>query len=68
MRTHAASLLLFAACSANAASFSYSGRLDDGGRPANGLYDLQLTAFPGEKAGAPLAASVVFERVPNGFE
>lgn len=63
MRTHAASLLLFAACSANAASFSYTGRLDDGGRPANGLYDLQLTAFPGEKAGAPLAAPVVFERV-----
>ena len=66
MRTHAASLLLFAACSANAASFT--GRLDDGGRPANGLYDLQLTAFPGEKAGAPLAAPVVFERVPNGFK
>ncbi|MBL8243465.1 MAG: hypothetical protein JNL89_04730, partial [Rhodanobacteraceae bacterium] len=64
MRIPAASLLLLAACSANAASFSYTGRLDDGGRPANGLYDLQLTAFPAEKAGAALAAPVVFERVP----
>lgn len=63
MRLPTASLLLFATCTANAASFSYSGRLDDGGRPANGLYDLRLTAFPAEKEGAALAAPVVFERV-----
>ncbi len=48
---------------ASAAEFRFDGHLDDGGLPAEGLYDLQLTAFPAEKAGASLAAPIVFERV-----
>jgi hypothetical protein len=55
---------LLLALPAAAAEFRFEGHLDDGGRPANGLYDLQLTAFPAEKAGATLAAPIVFERVP----
>ncbi len=55
---------LLLALPAAAAEYRFDGHLDDGGRPANGLYDLQLTAFPAEKAGATLAAPIVFERVP----
>lgn len=69
-RTRAASFILigaFATCTATAATFSYEGHLDDRGQPANGVYDVQLTPFPAETAGASLASPIVFERVPvNG--
>lgn len=51
------------ASDASASSFSYEGHLDDRGRPANGAFDVQLTAFPAPQAGASLAAPIVFEGV-----
>lgn len=59
-----AALLGLACVPATAAEFRFDGHLDDRGLPAEGMYDLQLTAFPAEKAGASLAAPIVFERVP----
>jgi hypothetical protein len=56
---------LFAASApAAAATFVYEGRLDDGGAPANGRYDLRLSPFADAKSGAALAAPIVFEDVP----
>ena len=49
---------------AAAATFVYEGRLDDGGAPANGRYDLRLSPFADAKSGAALAAPIVFEDVP----
>lgn len=46
-----------------AASFVYEGRLDDLGQPANGRYDLKLTAFAHEHAGALLAEPITFHGV-----
>lgn len=56
-------VLAIGAASASGATFSFQGHLDDRGQPANGVYDVQLTPFPAEKAGASLAAPVLFERV-----
>jgi hypothetical protein len=53
------SLLLLAALGpAQAAQFVYGGRLDDRGQPANGRYDLKLTAFGQAAGGTTLAAPV----------
>jgi hypothetical protein len=53
------SLLLLAALGpAQAAQFVYEGRLDDRGQPANGRYDLKLTAFGQAAGGTNLAAPV----------
>ncbi len=49
--------------SASGSTFIYDGHLDDRGRPANGIYDVQLTPYPAEKSGASLNAPIVFERV-----
>ena len=49
---------------ARASGFVYEGRLDDGGAPANGRYDLRLSPFADAKSGAALAAPIVFEDVP----
>jgi hypothetical protein len=46
-----------------AARFVYEGRLDDAGQPANGRYDLKLTAYGHAAQGATLAAPVTFEGV-----
>ncbi|MBO9662573.1 tail fiber domain-containing protein [Dokdonella sp.] len=50
--------LAFGGCAAQAASFTYHGSLDDGGRPASGRYDLRVTPYGSEKAVAPLADAV----------
>jgi hypothetical protein len=49
---------------AAATGFVYEGRLDDGGTPANGHYDLRLSPFVDAKSGAALSAPLVFEDVP----
>jgi hypothetical protein len=48
---------------AHAASFVYEGRLDDLGQPANGRYDLKLSAYGDAALGATLAAPITFEGV-----
>lgn len=63
MNIQSAGLLLLAAGAVDAATFSYDGHLDDRGRPANGVYDVQLTPYPTEKSGASLATPILFERV-----
>jgi hypothetical protein len=55
---------LAATSPAGAVGFVYEGRLDDGGAPANGRYDLRLSPFADAKSGAALAAPIVFEDVP----
>jgi hypothetical protein len=40
------------------------GRLDDGGAPANGRYELPLSPFNDAKSAAALTAPLVFEDVP----
>ncbi len=60
----AAAIALASCASAHAESFVYEGRLDDGGAPANGRYDLRLSPFADAKSGAALAAPIVFEDVP----
>lgn len=52
MNIRFAVLLLLTAGAVDDTTFSYEGHLDDRGQPANGVYDVQLTAFPAEKAGA----------------
>jgi hypothetical protein len=46
-----------------AARFTYEGRLDDLGQPADGRYDLKLSAYGDAAQGALLAAPVTFEGV-----
>jgi hypothetical protein len=55
--------LALASPAAAAASFVYEGRLDEFGQPANGRYDLKLTAYGHEAQGATLAAPISFEGV-----
>jgi hypothetical protein len=55
--------LAFAAPAALAASFTYEGRLDDLGQPANGRYDLKLSAYGDAGHGTTLAAPITFEGV-----
>jgi hypothetical protein len=55
--------LALASPTALAARFVYEGRLDDAGQPANGRYDLKLTAFGHAAQGATLAAPLTFEGV-----
>jgi hypothetical protein len=61
-------LALMAAAPARAASFVYEGRLEEFGRPANGLYDIRIGAFAGANSGVRLAEAISFEnvRVENG--
>lgn len=63
MERSALVLALLAAASAVGAqplgtSFTYQGRLADGGTPANGTYDLELRLFSGPAGGAPLGVVV----------
>src|SRR5581483_9374327 len=43
---------------AQGTAFTYQGRLDDAGAPANGSYDLKFTLFATNSGGAPIANSV----------
>jgi hypothetical protein len=56
-------LAAFASPLAYSANFVYEGRLDDFGRPANGRYDLKLTAYRQAAQGTTLAAPMTFEGV-----
>lgn len=47
----------------SAATFTYDGRLDDAGRPANGQYDIQLRPWNTAEKGLPLAPAISFSRV-----
>jgi hypothetical protein len=49
---------------AAATGFVYEGRLDDGGAPANGRYDLRLSPFADAKSADALAMPLVLEDVP----
>ncbi|MFN9791760.1 MAG: tail fiber domain-containing protein [Pseudomonadota bacterium] len=60
----AAAGVLLACAPVHATGFVYEGRLDDGGAPANGRYDLRLSPLADAKSGAALAAPIVFEDVP----
>lgn len=50
--------LALASAAAQAAPFTYHGSLNEGGRPANGRYDLRITPYPGEHAVASLGEAV----------
>ena len=56
--------LVAAPARAAGTGFVYEGRLDDGGAPANGRYDLRLSPFVDAKSAAALSAPLVFEDVP----
>ncbi len=45
-------------------SFSYQGRLDDGGVAANGVYDFQFALFDAETAGNAIGSSITVTNVP----
>ena len=49
--------------------FSYQGRLDQGGSPANGNFDLRFSLFDAKVSGAPVGAPIDLEDVPieNGL-
>jgi hypothetical protein len=47
------SLLTAASCLAQGTAFTYQGRLDDGGAPANGIYDLRFAIYDAASAGTP---------------
>jgi hypothetical protein len=50
-------------CGASAGSFVYDGRLDDGGRPAQGQYDILLTPWSQADKGQTLSAPIRFHAV-----
>jgi hypothetical protein len=56
-------LALALACGASAGTFVYDGRLDDGGRPAQGQYDILLTPWSQADKGQTLSAPIRFHAV-----
>src|SRR5438105_2479528 len=50
-------------CSAQTTQFAYQGKLNDGGVPANGTYDLQFKLFDSVTAGAQQGVTITFEDV-----
>jgi hypothetical protein len=58
-----AALFCFAA-PVTAASFNYHGNLQDGGKPANGSYDLELTLYSAAQGGRILGGPLVVYKVP----
>jgi hypothetical protein len=61
-----ASIALSLACAggAQAAGFSYHGRLQDGGRPAEGSYDIELTVYADRDGGKVVAGPLTLFAVP----
>jgi hypothetical protein len=51
-------LLSLGTAATQAASFTYHGTLSDGGQPANGRYDLQISAYGSEHGTVPLMPAV----------
>lgn len=49
--------------------FTYQGRLDDGGRPANGAYDFRFRLFNQQSGGTQIGATNTIDDVPvaNGI-
>jgi hypothetical protein len=47
-----------------AATFSYHGSLQDGGKPAQGAYDLELTLYSAASGGRPIGGPLLLYRVP----
>lgn len=49
--------------------FTYQGRLDDGGNPANGSYDFQFSVYDAVAAGAQVGATLTLGDIPvsRGF-
>ncbi|HYE61755.1 MAG TPA: hypothetical protein VD997_07140 [Phycisphaerales bacterium] len=62
-------LLSFIAAQAQSTSFTYQGRLDEAGQPANGAYDVRFTLFGVETGGSPISGVVCADDVPvvNGL-
>ena len=58
LRAAIAAALGMGAALAHADSFTYHGRLQDGGTPANGRYDIQLTLYSKQSGGSVLAGPV----------
>src|SRR5713226_7552567 len=48
---------------AQGSSFTYQGRLTDGGTVANGLYDLQFALFDSASSGAQIGSTQTFSNV-----
>ena len=62
-------LLLVAAmalkiCAVDAATFNYHGSLQDGGKPAEGAYDLELTLYSAASGGHAIGGPLLLYRVP----
>jgi hypothetical protein len=64
LRAAIAAALGMGAALAHADSFTYHGTLQDGGRPANGAFDIQLTLYSKQSGGVVLAGPVTLTRVP----
>src|SRR2546421_11568460 len=59
----AAMLLIPAVISAQTTTFTYQGRLTDGGTPANGNYDLQFALFDNLSGGAQIGSTQTLNTV-----
>ncbi|MFO1505718.1 MAG: tail fiber domain-containing protein [Lysobacterales bacterium] len=65
LNTLAGALLLALSFSAaNAASLTYKGNLQDGGKPANGSYDIRLTLYSNPTGGTAIGSPVTLYAVP----
>lgn len=60
----AAVALALPGADALAASLTYRGTLQDGGKPANGSYDLRLTLYPAAEGGKAIGSPVTLHGVP----
>ena len=61
--------LVAAPCLAQSTAFTYQGRLDEGGAPANGAYDLRFALYDAASAGAQqgIAVTQAAAAVGNGL-
>ncbi|MBI5383843.1 MAG: VCBS repeat-containing protein [Verrucomicrobia bacterium] len=57
----------FAQAASPGTAFSYQGRLQEGGAPASGLFDLRLALCDAAEAGSPLALKTNVVAVSNGL-
>ena len=55
---------LLAAANAQAATFTYHGSLQDGGKPAEGNYDLELTLYSAAAGGRAIGGPLTMHAVP----
>jgi Chaperone of endosialidase len=58
-----AALGFSAAGSVNAASFTYHGNLQDGGKPAEGSYDIELTLYSSASGGSVIGGPLIMNKV-----